>query len=235
MRCARHPELARISAFKYDLMGIHHPPGKEIHFMKIIETRLAPNPRRVRIFLAEKGISVAFEELDLMKKELQTEAFTRINPLQRVPVLVLDDGTAIAETVAICRYFEELNPEPALFGTGALGRATVEMWNRRMELGLLFHVAQVFRHLHPAMAQLEVPQIKDWAEANRPRIAQQLEIMNTQLGHKRFVAGDAFSIADITALVAVDFMRLARVKRPEGLVHVERWHAEVSARPSAKA
>lgn len=203
--------------------------------MKIIETRLAPNPRRVRIFLAEKGIKVDFEELDLMKKELQTEAFSRINPLQRVPVLVLDDGTVITETMAICRYFEELNPEPALFGKGALGRARIEMWNRRMELGLLFHVAQVFRHLHPAMAELEVPQIKDWAEANKPRVAQQLELMNTQLQQCRYVAGDAYSVADITALVAMDFMRLARIKRPEGLAHVERWYADVSARPSAKA
>lgn len=203
--------------------------------MKIIETRLAPNPRRVRIFLAEKGIKVDFEELDLMKKELQTEAFSRINPWQRVPVLVLDDGTVITETMAICRYFEELNPEPALFGKGALGRARIEMWNRRMELGLLFHVAQVFRHLHPAMAELEVPQIKDWAEANKPRVAQQLELMNTQLQQCRYVAGDAYSVADITALVAMDFMRLARIKRPEGLAHVERWYADVSARPSAKA
>ena len=203
--------------------------------MKIIETRLAPNPRRVRIFLAEKGVRIDFEELDLMKKELQTQAFTRLNPLQRVPVLVLDDGTPISETVAICRYFEELQPEPALFGQGALGRATVEMWNRRMELGLLFHVAQVFRHLHPAMAHLEVPQVKDWAEANRPRVTQNLEIMNTQLEKSRYVAGSGYTIADITALVAVDFMRLARVKRPEGLVHVDRWHAEVSARPSAQA
>lgn len=203
--------------------------------MKIIETRLAPNPRRVRIFLAEKAIKVTFEELDLMKKELKSEAFTQINPLQRVPVLVLDDATVIAETVAICRYFEELQPEPALFGKGAVGRAMVEMWNRRMDLGLLFHVAQVFRHLHPAMAQLEVPQVKDWAEANRPRAIQLLAIMNRQLENNQFIAGDAFSIADITGLVAVDFMRPARIARPEGLPHLDRWHVEVSARPSAKA
>jgi glutathione S-transferase len=100
--------------------------------MKILQTRQAPNPRRVRIFLAEKGIEVPFEELDLMKGALKTPEFTELNWFQRVPVLVLDDGTAIAETIAICRYFEEVQPEPALFGNGALGRATVEMWNRRM-------------------------------------------------------------------------------------------------------
>src|SRR6478672_1350308 len=105
--------------------------------MKILETKAAPNPRRVRIFLAEKGIAVPFEEVDLMRGALKTPEFTALNRFQRVPVLVLEDGTAIAETIAICRYFEELQPEPALFGKGAVARATVEMWNRRMDLGLL--------------------------------------------------------------------------------------------------
>lgn len=204
--------------------------------MKIIETKQAPNPRRVRIFLSEKGITnVAFEELDLMKGELKSTEFTARNPLQRVPLLVLDDGTNIAETVAICRYFEELQPEPALFGKGAKGKAIVEMWNRRMEINLLFHVASAFRHLHPAMAHLEVPQVKDWGEANKPKALEVLGILNAQLEGNRFVAGSDYSIADITALVAVDFMRVARIQRPQGLVALDRWHAEVSARPSAKA
>src|SRR5215510_6779100 len=125
--------------------------------MKILQTKTAPNPRRVRIFLAEKGIEVPYAELDIVKG-LKTAEFTRLNPFQRVPVLILDDGTPIAETMAICRYFEELQPEPALFGRGPRGRAIVEMWNRRMELGLLTSVAQAFRHLHPAAAALEVPQ-----------------------------------------------------------------------------
>ena len=203
--------------------------------MRILETRGAPNPRRVRIFLAEKGLKVPCEERDLMKNELKTAEFSRLNPLQRVPVLVLDDGTVITETVAICRYFEELNPSPALFGTGALGRAQVEMWNRRMDMGLLLHVAQVFRHLHPAMAHLEVPQVKEWGEANRPRVLAMLEIMNEQLGRHRYLAGDTYSIADITALVGIEFMKPARIVRPSGLAHLERWYAEIAARPSAKA
>ena len=203
--------------------------------MKIIETKQAPNPRRVRVFLAEKGIEVPYEQLDLMKNELKTPAFTAMNPLQRVPVLVLDDGTVLSETVAICRYFEVQKPAPALFGTGALGQAQVEMWNRRMELGLLFHVAQTFRHLHPAMVHLEVPQVKEWGEANKPKALEMLAMLDQQLAGHRFVAGDAYSIADITALVAVDFMRPARIERPKGLSHLERWHAEVSGRPSAKA
>ena len=130
--------------------------------MKILQTKTAPNPRRVRVFLAEKGIEVPYEELDLMQGALKTAEFTSLNRFQRVPVLILDDGTAIAETMAICRYFEETKPEPALLGKGAKQRAVIEMWNRRMELGLLFSVAQAFRHLHPAAAPLEVPQVAAW-------------------------------------------------------------------------
>ena len=203
--------------------------------MKILETRTAPNPRRVRIFLAEKGIEVPREEMDLMKGALKTPEFTEKNWFQRVPVLLLDDGTAISETVAICRYFEEMKPEPPLFGTGALGRAKVEMWNRRMELGLFFSVAQAFRHLHPAMAHLEVPQVSAWGEANKPRALDILGFMDRELAGRRHIAGDAFSIADITALVAVDFMKPARIQRPAELKNLERWYAEVSSRPSVKA
>jgi glutathione S-transferase len=203
--------------------------------MKILQTKTAPNPRRVRIFLAEKGIDVPFEELDLMKGALKSPEFTRLNWFQRVPVLILDDGTAISETIAICRYFEETQPEPALFGKGALGRATVEMWNRRMELGLLLSVAQAFRHLHPAMAQLEVPQVAAWGEANKPRALEIAAFMDRELASRRFVAGDEFSVADITALVAVDFMKPARIQRPSELVNLERWYQDVSARSSAKA
>jgi glutathione S-transferase len=202
--------------------------------MRIIETRTAPNPRRVRIFLAEKGIAVPFEE-KILDKDLHTTEFTRLNPLRRVPVLVLDDGTAISESIAICRYFEELKPEPALFGIGAVGRAEVEMWNRRAELNLLFHVAQTFRHLHPSMAALEVPQVPAWGEANRVKTLPVLEMLDARLAESRFLAGDAYSVADITALVAVDFMRPARIERPARLVNLARWHTDVSARPSAAA
>ncbi len=203
--------------------------------MKIIETRQAPNPRRVRIFLAEKGITVPFEEVDLMKGGLKTAEMTRLNPTQRVPILVLDDGTAISETMAICRYFEEMKPEPALFGHSAIGRANIEMWNRRVELGLLGHVSQAFRHTHPAMAHLEVPQVKDWGEANKEKALEALAMLDNQLASNAFVAGDAYTVADITALVAVDFMRPARIALPDSLTHVRRWHGEVGARPSAKA
>ncbi|MBN9259736.1 MAG: glutathione S-transferase [Hyphomicrobium sp.] len=203
--------------------------------MKLLETRMAPNPRRVRIFLAEKGIQVPTEELDLMKGDLKSDNFTKLNKLQRVPVLVLDDGTALCESIAICRYFEELHPEPALFGKGALGKAQVEMWQRRIELGLLASVASAFRHLHPAMAPLEVPQVAAWGEANKPKAQEMLKLLDEQLAGNRYITGDSYSVADITALVAMDFMRVARVQRPEGLANLERWYGEVSTRPSAKA
>ena len=203
--------------------------------MKILQTRTAPNPRRVRIFLAEKGIEVPYEEVDLMKGDLKTPEFTRLNWFQRVPVLILDDGAAVAETMAICRYFEETQPEPALFGKGALGRASVEMWNRRMELGLLAAVQFAFRHLHPAMAHLEVPQVAAWGEANKPRALEIAAFMDRELAARKFIASDEFSVADITALVSLDFMKPARIQRPPELKNLERWYQEVSSRPSAKA
>jgi glutathione S-transferase len=202
---------------------------------KILETKTAPNPRRVRIFLAEKGMEVPYEDLDLMKGALKTPEFTKLNPFQRVPVLILDDGTAISETMAICRYAEEIKPDPPLFGKGAVGKAQVEMWNRRMELGLLVSVAQAFRHLHPAMAHLEVPQVKDWGEANKPKALEVLAFMDQELAQRAYIAGNDYSVADITAMVAIDFMRVARIQRSPDLKNLDRWYNEVSARPSAKA
>jgi glutathione S-transferase len=203
--------------------------------MHIIETRRAPSPRRVRIFLAEKGIDIRFEELDLMENALKTEAFTALNPWQRVPVLVLDDGRILTETVAICRYFEELHPAPALFGNGTLGRAETEMWQRRVELGLFAAVAHVFRHLHPRMAHLEVPQVAAWGEANKSKVDDELRLLDARLAISPYVAGAAYTIADITALVAIDFMKPAKLPLPETYLNVFRWYGEVSKRPSAFA
>jgi glutathione S-transferase len=203
--------------------------------MKLYDSGRAPNPRRVRIFLAEKGVSVPAEEVDLAAQEQKSASFTALNPLQRVPVLVLEDGTVIAESIAICRYFERLRPEPPLFGRGPKEEALVEMWNRRMDLNLLTAVSNVFRHTHPAMKELENPQVPEWAEANKPRILEFLEILDRELADQLFVFGDHFTVADITGLVAVDFMKPARLAVPEGLVNVRRWHGQVAARPSAKA
>ena len=203
--------------------------------MRLYESSRAPNPRRVRIFLAEKGVEVPAEQVDLAAEEQKSSEFTALNPLQRVPVLVLDDGTVIAESIAICRYFERLRPEPALFGRGAKAEALVEMWNRRMELNLLAAVSNVFRHTHPAMRHLETPQVAEWAEVNKPRIIDFLGIVDAELKDQLYVTGDHFTVADITGLVAVDFMKPAKVTVPEEFANVRRWHAHVSARPSAKA
>lgn len=203
--------------------------------MRLHDGGRVPNARRVRIFLMEKGIAVPLVPVDLAKMEHRTEGFSLLNPLRRVPVLELPDGTVLTESVAICRYFEEIQPDPPLFGTGAIGRATVEMWNRRAELELYLSIQAAFRHGHPGMAGHEVPQIPEWAEVNRLRAVAAMELFDRQLAAHRFVAGDAFSIADITALVSIDFLKPARIGMPAELVHLARWHAEVGARPSAQA
>ena len=202
--------------------------------MKLYDTKVAPNARRVRIFLAEKGISVPLVPVDLGKLEHKQAPYASINPVQQVPALELDDGTVLTESIAICRYFEELKPDPPLFGTGPLGRAMVEMWQRRLEFGLFATVGQAFRHLHPAMAAMEVPQIAAWGEANKPRATAFLQLLDRHLVNRDFVC-DGFTVADITGLVAMDFMKLARIAVPEELGHVRRWHAALAARPSASA
>jgi glutathione S-transferase len=148
---------------------------------------------------------------------------------------MLDDGTVITESIAICRYFEALNPDPPVFGRGGLESALVEMWNRRAELHLFLPVGTVFQHLHPAMKQMINPQVPEWGEANKPRIAAFLKFLDGELVNRRFIAGDEYTVADITALVAVDFMRVSRLSISLDLLNVQRWYAAVSARPSAAA
>jgi glutathione S-transferase len=203
--------------------------------MKLYDGGRAPNPRRVRVYLAEKGIKIPTEQVDLGAMAHKSAAYTAINPLQRVPALVLDDGTIITESIAICRYFELLHPQPPLFGRDPKDIAIVEMWQRRVEFHLLTQVSHIFRNLHPAMAAMEVPQVPAWAEANKPRVLEFLKVLDDALGTQRFVAGDDYTVADITGLVAVDFMKPAKLAVPDTLANVRRWHAEISARPSASA
>lgn len=203
--------------------------------MKLYNSNFAPNPRRVRIFLAEKGVSIPRVEVDLAKLEHKTPEFSALNPFQTIPVLELDDGTMISESIAICRYVEELYPAPNLFGATPLERATVEMWQRRVEWCLLLPIAQVFRHTHPHMAKMEEPQVADWAAANRPRALRNLRIFDGVLSDRPFIAGDRFTVADITGLVALDFTRPARIAIPAEFVHLNRWRNELTARPSATA
>jgi glutathione S-transferase len=203
--------------------------------MKLYDAGRAPNPRRVRIFLAEKGLEVPLVPIDLGKLEHKAPAYVAVNPLQRTPALELDDGTVLTESIAICRYFEELHPEPPLFGTDPLDKARVEMWQRRLEFGLLGTVASVFRHLHPAMAEMEVPQVAAWGETNKPKVIEFLRFLDGELAGREYVAGDRFSVADITGLVGLDFMKPAKLSVPDDLANVRRWHERLSARPSAKA
>jgi len=203
--------------------------------MKLVETARAPNPRRVRIFLAEKGIEVPTEQIDLGEMEHRRPEFAKLNPFRQVPVLVLDDGTVLSESMAICRYFEEIQPDPPLMGREPLEKAVIEMWQRRVELQFYLPVAYSFRHLHPAMAQFEEPQVPEWGEVNRARAERMLDFFDGELASRRYVAGDSFSVADISLLVAVDFMKLAKIERRPELANLGRWYDEVSCRPSASA
>jgi glutathione S-transferase len=203
--------------------------------MKLYDSALAPNPRRVRMFLAEKGIAVPTEAVDLARLQQKEADFSAINPLRRIPALVLDSGEVLTESVAICRYFEEIQPEPPLFGVGALEKARVEMWQRRAELEFFLPITHAFRHSHPAMREMEKPQIAELAETSRPRALAFARFLDAELAHRRFLAGETFTIADITAFVAAEFARFARIAFPDDLVHLARWRAEVAARPGAAA
>jgi glutathione S-transferase len=217
------------------LEGRFGAPKRENNAMLLYNSPIAPSPRRVRIFLAEKGISLPMQDIDLSKLEQREKTFRDVNPLQAVPALVLDDGEVLTESVAICRYFERLHPEPPLFGRGARDEAFVEMWQRRMELSLFFAVTMAFRHSHPAMAQMEKPQFPAFAEVQRGRAVKFMRFLDGVLSSRRFIAGDAYTIADITGLVAVDFAKFARIEIPADIAHIARWRNEVSSRPSAKA
>ena len=203
--------------------------------MKLYDGGRAPNPRRVRVYLAEKGITVPTEQVDLGALQQKSDAFTAVNPMQRVPALILDDGTVITESIAICRYFEALHPDPPLFGRGALQSALIEMWNRRVEFHLFIPVSNIFRHLHPAMKEMEIPQVKEWGEANKPRALSFLDHLDSELKTRSFIAGNDYSVADITAMIAIDFLRVSKLVVPDALSNLKRWYAAVSERPSSKA
>jgi glutathione S-transferase len=202
--------------------------------MKIYDYNLAPNPRRVRIFLAEKGISVPFEEVDIFKGVNRQPEFLKKNSLGGIPVLELDDGRYLAESVAICRYFELLHPEPALFGKGAFEQANVEMWNRRMELALLAPVGMVWAHSHE-LTRARIKQIPEMGEQSRKLVADRYQWLDRELEGKQFIAGSNYSIADITALVVVDFAKFNNIAIQAGQNNLARWHQAVSSRPSATA
>ena len=202
--------------------------------MKLYDSTIAPNPRRVRIFLAEKGIQVPVEQVDIARAVNRQPEFLAKNPFGGVPVLELDDGTYLAESIAICRYFEVLHPKPALFGEGAKQIGLIEMWQRRMELYLLTPVAMCFQHTSEFFKG-RIPQVAEWGELNRKGALTRLAWLDGELANRKYIAGDTYSVADITAQVAVDFARASQIRILPEQKNLARWHAELSARPSAKA
>jgi glutathione S-transferase len=204
--------------------------------MKLYEFDGFPSPRRVRVFLAEKGIDgVESVQVDVPGGEARQQPFRSMNPLGEVPVLELDDGTCIGETTAISRYFEELQPEPALFGATTTEKALVEMWQRRMESGLMSAVLTYFHHATAGLGPLETYQNRDWGENNRECALATMQLLDKQLEGRRFVVGDSFSIADITGLCAMDFADYCEIDVPDELTNLRAWHHRVSSRPSAAA
>jgi glutathione S-transferase len=195
----------------------------------------APNPRRVRMFLAEKGIELAETPVDLAAREHKSPEYREKNSLGQVPTLELDDGTTISETVAICRYFEEVHPEPSLFGRTALEKAQVDMWVRRVEFQLMQPVGQFWRHAHPRTAGL-INQYKDFGESNRAAYASAQRWLDGELADGRpFIAGDSLSMADICALSTVDFAHWIGLDIEPDRPHLLAWHERMRARPSASA
>ena len=200
--------------------------------MRLHDGGRAPNPRRVQIFLKEKGIEIERVQYDINALEQKSEAFTKMNPMQGLPVLELDDGTYLSETVAICRYFDETVPEPNLMGKTPLEKALIEMWQRRVELNFLLPVAFSFRHLHPGASTIEPVQIAEWGEINQARATRFMSMLDGELTSRDYIAGDRFTIADITAFVACQFMKPARIAMDDAHGNLKAWFERIDARPS---
>ncbi|MEA2930721.1 MAG: hypothetical protein QOG38_3149 [Hyphomicrobiales bacterium] len=209
--------------------------------MKLYDCTTAPSPRRVRIFLAEKGITLPTVQVDLRNGEQFTPAFRAINPDCTVPALALDDGTVIADAIAICQYIEELHPDPPLIGTTPQERAVVTALNRQIERDGFFAAMDAFRNTTKGLKGRALPgphdyaQIPELAERGRARIGHFFQAMNVRLANRQFVAGDRFTIADISTLVLTDFAGWIRLTIPDDCANLNRWYTAVSARPSATA
>ncbi len=205
--------------------------------MKLYTYAGAPNPRRVHIYLAEKGIEIPFEQVDILKRENRTPEFMdRVNAMGGIPVLELDDGSHLAESIAICRYFEAEQPDPPLFGKGAQGQARVEMWTRRIELNLMMPVGMVWVHGSPLTKGVMKNQIPEMAEQNREVVNRYFQFLDRHLEANEFLAGENFSIADIVALCTMDFAaKLNKLPHSPEEKNLDRWYQSVSGRPSSSA
>ena len=203
--------------------------------MKFYDLPPSPNARRVRIFMAGKDLEIATVIVDMMAGENLTPEYLAKNSLGKMPVLELDDGTCIAESVAICRYLEELHPEPPLFGRDALDRAQVEMWHRRMELEFLVPMIAIFVH-SAEMWQGRLRQVPEWAEINRINVKARMAWLDTEIDGREYVAGSEYTVADIAAQSAFVMGKAAvGVRIPAELENLTAWWQRVSTRPTARA
>ena len=194
----------------------------------------APNPRRVRIFAAEKGIELPSREISIPAREQKSEEFLAINPRGQTPALQLDDGTVISESISICRYLEAAHPEPAWFGSDPVSIAQIDMWMRRVEMVLMTPVGAVWVHTHPFTAAIP-GRNEQYGEAARPRVEEAYRFFDETLKNSEFLADDGFSIADIVLLTTMDFSGFAGCPAPEECVALKAWHGRVSERPSSSA
>ncbi len=203
--------------------------------MKLYDSYRAPNPRRVRWFIAEKGADdIEIVMVDVFKGEHRTPDYLAKAGLPNVPMLEMDDGTAVTESVAICRYLESVYPEPNMFGRDAKEMAVIEMWCRRVEMLVATPLMLTVRHSHPALAALE-KQVPEVAETNRAGAERALKVFDRRLADSEFIAADRFTMADILAATAIDFSRMAKFRVPEIYENVRRWYDAVMAREGAKA
>jgi glutathione S-transferase len=203
--------------------------------MLLYQDPRAPNPRRVRVFLAEKGVAYDTIEVLIADKAHQTPEFRKKNPIALLPVLELADGRVLRESIAICRYIEELHPEPNLMGADAWERAQIEMWNRHAELELLWPIAQIFRNTHKFW-EGRIKQAPEFAVLMREHLSERLDWLEGELGRRPYMAGERFTVADITAMCAIDFGKVSDVRiKAETHPNLAAWHKRVAERPSAKA
>ena len=209
--------------------------------MKLYDCQMAPNPRRVRVFLAEKGVDIPKTEVSIIEGENLKPEYLAVNPRGLLPTLELDDGNRIDETIAICRYIEETQPEPNLMGRDALEKAQIESWQRHMEFDGLNPTGEMFRNSFdpfknrglPGLENVQaIPELAARGKAGVERFYERLE---QRLSQSTYIAGERYTVADITALCVVDFASFAKMGNPEANTNTKRWHADVSARPSAKA